>query len=86
MTKITTAKWRVDTPALIKEMVECNPSAWILGKPGTIFVRILGSLAERAIKLDDPELNILMLRLGLYDTAPADISEAIQQQEDRIPR
>lgn len=76
-------KWRVHTPNLIKEMVEGNPSGGALVQPANIFMRILCGMAARAIELDDPALNIYMLRLQLYDVEPADLTAAIDHQEER---
>lgn len=76
-------KWRVHTPNLIREMVEGNPGGWALVQPANIFLRMLTAVAGRAIELDDPELNILMLRLQLYDVEPAALTAAIDQQEAR---
>lgn len=60
--------WRVHTPNLLKEVLE-NPSCAILSQPLNIFGKLLAMVAERAINLDDQELNKLMLRLTLYDQA-----------------
>lgn len=43
--------------------------AAILAVPLTIFQRILGEVAERAIELDDDKLHELMIRLTLYSCA-----------------
>jgi len=64
-------KWSCHTPNLLNEALT-NKGMYALEKPFQIFARILGEVAERAIKLDDPELNILMLRLTLYDIADMD--------------
>lgn len=77
-------KWIVNTPNLLKEIVENNPSAWILRTPVIIFRSILSSVAERAIKIDDPELNILMLRLGLYEVPPLEVNNFIDGQKARL--
>ncbi|MBP2463914.1 MULTISPECIES: hypothetical protein [unclassified Rhizobium] len=77
-------KWKVHTPNLLKELVENNPTAWALRMPVVIFRNILGSLAERAIAIDDPDLNILMLRLGLYEVHPTEIDAAIANQRGRL--
>jgi hypothetical protein len=77
-------KWRVHMPNLIKEMVEGNPSGGALMQPANIFMRIMCLVAQRAIELDDPELNVLMLRLQLYDIEPGDLTAAIDQQEARL--
>lgn len=77
-------KWKVHTPNLLKELVENNPTAWTLRMPIVIFRNILASLAERAIAIDDPELNILMLRMGLYEAHPTEIDAAIDAQQARL--
>ena len=33
----------------------------------TILARVLGILTERAIEINDPALNIIMMNLGLYE-------------------
>ena len=76
--------WKVQTGQLLKEIVENNPSAWILRTPVLIFRRMLVSVAERAIAIDDPELNILMLRLGLYEVHPLEVEAAITIQKARL--
>lgn len=60
-------KWRVNTPQLIKECIENNPSAWVLNAPFMIFKSILAELADRARQIDDKELNKIMLRMALYE-------------------
>lgn len=62
-------QWKVNTPGLFKEIVENNSQCWIFVQPLNIFQSILKQVAERAIELNDPKLNSLMLRLALYDTA-----------------
>ena len=60
--------WKVDLPAFLKEIVECssNTPYAITFK---ILAQVLNVLIERAIEINDPALNIIMLRLGLYDEA-----------------
>lgn len=60
--------WKVDLPRLLKEIAECSKS---IPYPVTftILVRVLGILTERAIEIDDPALNIIMMNLGLYEGA-----------------
>ena len=60
--------WKVDLPSFLKEIAECSKST-PYPKTFTILVRLLGILTERAIEIDDPALNIIMLRLGLYEEA-----------------
>lgn len=58
--------WKVDLPRLLKEIAECSKST---PYPVTfkILASALGILAERAIEIDDPALNIIMMNLGLYE-------------------
>lgn len=77
-------QWLCHTPNLLKEVVECNPTTWVLRMPILLLRRILVDLAEHAIRLDDPELNILMLRLTLYDVPSQDIPARIEEQRARL--
>lgn len=58
--------WKVDLPKLLKEISECSKST-PYPVTFTILARVLGILAERAIEIDDPALNIIMMHLGLYE-------------------
>lgn len=86
-----TLPWRINTPALLREIL-CNPSTSILENPLQILGDKLHSVAERALLLDDPELNILMLELTLYSVNGDDsvmpngaaIFEAIDAQKERL--
>jgi hypothetical protein len=60
--------WRVHTANLLTEITN-NPTAWVLRSPLLIFDDILRQVAQRAIELNDPELNKLMIRLTLYSVA-----------------
>lgn len=62
-------KWRVHTAELFKEIIDSNPTAVIIRRPLEILDTILREVAKRAIELDDPELNKLMIRLTLYSIA-----------------
>ncbi|KKK71434.1 hypothetical protein LCGC14_2913950 [marine sediment metagenome] len=64
----TTLKWRCHTPRLFDEIL-LNPGTSTLKQPLIIFRAILVEVAQRAIELNDDELNLLMLRLTLYDCA-----------------
>lgn len=58
--------FKVDMPRLLKEIAECSK---VTPYPVTftILIRVLGILAERAIEINDPALNIIMMHLGLYE-------------------
>lgn len=60
--------FKVDMPNLLKEIAECSKST-PYPVTFTILTRVLGILAERAIEINDPALNIIMLHLGLYEGA-----------------
>lgn len=71
--------FKVDMPRLLKEIAECSKST-PYPVTFTILTRVLGVLAERAIEIDDPALNIIMLRLGLYEGAhDKNVDEVISQ-------
>jgi hypothetical protein len=58
-------KWRVHTGRLLAEVMS-NPTTWPLKIPMLTLDNILRQVASRAIQLDDPKLNQLMMRLALY--------------------
>ena len=61
-------QWKVHTPRLLEEVLE-NPQCAIMHIPINIFANLLHEVGERAVELDDPQLNALMLRLTLYEAA-----------------
>ncbi len=61
-------RWRVNTPQLLKEIMENNETQ-PLRMPLTIFADILAEVGERASELNDPKLNALMCRLAVYEVA-----------------
>ena len=58
--------WKVDLPRLLKEISECSKST-PYPVNFTILASVLGILTERAIEINDPALNIIMMNLGLYE-------------------
>lgn len=56
----------VDTPRFLKEACE-NSRGGVYGVCWNIFKSLLAQVAERAIELNDPVLNALMIRLNLYE-------------------
>ena len=71
--------WKVDMPRLLKEIAECSKST-PYPVTFTILARVLGMLTERAIEINDPALNIIMPRLGLYEGAhDKNVDEVISQ-------
>lgn len=68
MKKLEAMSWRCHTPNLLEEILK-NPGTGILQVPLKLFGQMLGEVADRAVQLNDPELNRLMLRLTLYSAA-----------------
>ena len=60
--------WKVDLPSFLKEIEECSKSIFY-SKNFKILAHVLNVLTERAIEINDPALNIIMLNLGLYEGA-----------------
>lgn len=62
------AVWKCDLPQFLEECQLCtNGSAYDI--TWNLLRRILVMLTERAIELDDPVLNIIMLNLSLYESS-----------------
>ena len=78
--------WKVNTPQLLAEIVQCNPSAAIFAIPFHILKSILAELAAYGAKKNDPELNVLLLRLALYDVPPLKVQDAIDRERARMKR
>ena len=71
--------WKVDLPSFMKEIAECSKST-PYAVTFKILNSVLGILAERAIEINDPALNIIMLNLGLYEGAhDKNVDEVISQ-------
>lgn len=67
----------VDTPHFLKEAAEnCNGGMYAVC--WNIFRNLLAMVAERATELNDPIMNVLMLRLGLYDVSPEERVKTIE--------
>ena len=79
-------EFRVDTMGLLTEIADSglDRRMGVLKIPLNIFKNILAETAQRAAEINDPKLNILMLRLGLYECSPRDIPHAIEFQEKLI--
>ena len=58
--------WKVDLPRQLKEIAECSKNT-PYPVTFTILARVLGILTERAIEINDPALNIIMMNLGFYE-------------------
>lgn len=82
-------EWKVHTANLFQEVLN-NHGTGVLTQPFRILGSLLAQVAERAIELDDPKLNILMLRLTLYEQADPEkhssalIDKAYASQRKRV--
>lgn len=78
--------FRVDTPALLKEIADCGlpQRIGVMKVPLNVFQGLLAKVAGRAIELNDPELNVLMLSLNLYEVPPNEIVNEIEKQLYKI--
>lgn len=66
------AQWICHTSSLLTEVLQNNEGMVIFEKPFNIFGKILGQVSDRAVIINDLELNKLMLRLTLYECADPD--------------
>jgi len=76
-------EFNVDLPALLYEVLEGHPSGGVLRIPFVVLSDLLAKVAKRASELNDPDLNILMLKLKLYEAGHYQIQKLIQEQEKR---
>ncbi len=60
--------WKVHVPGLLQEIVGCSNQP-ILKIPLNMFRLLLSATADRASELNDPQLNALMCKMGLYAIA-----------------
>lgn len=71
--------WKVDLPKFLKEISECSTNV-PYDASFRILAQVLKVLVERAIEINDPALNIIMLNLGLYEGAhDKNVDEVISQ-------
>lgn len=61
--------WKIHTSGLFEEILLNNPSCVIFKSPLFIMRGLMAKVAQRAIELNDPQLNTLMIRLTLYSIA-----------------
>jgi hypothetical protein len=78
-------EWKVHTPNFLQEILK-NNSTGILYRPMQIFASLLQQVAQRALEIDDPELNLLMCRLTLYGTADMDSPDYDKALVDELKR
>lgn len=79
-------RWTVHTVNLLKEIGENNPTMAVMKQPINIFGRILHELAECASRINDPELNDIMMRLTLYEVADPESKAYNKKVVDSVRR
>lgn len=62
-----TNEWKVDTGNLLKLLLEQNPNGSVLVRPVQVLQHLLIKLAERALEINDKELNEILQRLCLIE-------------------
>jgi len=72
---MTALDWRCHTPNVLKEVLT-NRGSEALRTPIAILGQLLFDVATRASELNDPALNLLMLRLALYSAGDPDVHSA----------
>jgi len=76
MEKTKQLNWKIHTPNLFKEIIDCNPGHnGIFRVPLMQLKSILGEIADRARELNDPKLKLLCCRLTLYEIADPESKE-----------
>lgn len=60
-------EWKVNTPELLKLLIEDNPKGTVLIRPVQIFQKLLIELTERALEINDPELNKILQKMCLIE-------------------
>lgn len=80
---VFSTQFDVNTPDFLKEAAEnCNGGmyaiCWI------IFRTLIAMVAERATELNDPIMNVLMLRLNLYEVPNEERHKIIEQIKKEI--
>lgn len=73
--------WKVDLPTFLKEVCECSKGG-AYTKCFSITFHVLRMLTERAIELNDPVLNAIMINLGLYEGSHTE--EVIRQKQKMV--
>jgi hypothetical protein len=70
----TKLMWKLHTPNLLNEISQ-NSGQFMYHRPLQLLGRLLAMVAERAIELNDPQLNELMCRLTLYEQSNPESSQ-----------
>ena len=69
-----------DYPHFLKEVIE-NSDCKMYGAAWNVFLYYIRAIATRATELNDPVLNALMLKMGLYEVPIKDRKKMIKKCE-----
>ena len=75
--------WRVNTPGLLREILN-NKGSEVLARPIQILSSLLADVGECAARINDAELNKLMLRLSIYSIADPSSPDFNQEATEQI--
>lgn len=76
--------WRVHTGRLLEELGDRAPSEVRI--PLRILRALLARVAQEAIRINDKQLNALMMRLTLYEEADPHVPGYSQERYERVLR
>ena len=80
---VFSTQFDVNTPAFLKEAAE-NCKGGIYAVCWNIFITLIAMVAERATELNDPIMNVLMLRLNIYEVPNEERNKIIEQIRKEI--
>lgn len=86
-TKLDVFSWQFDvnTPQFLKEACE-NCEGGMYAICWNVFRNLIGMVAERATELNDPIMNVLMIRLNLYEMPNEERYKVIGQMRKRYEK
>lgn len=73
----------VAAPVLLQEIIRGCSEKEPLKKPVMTMLQIFASLAQYAVKKNDPELNIIALRLGLFPMPKDELEKTLDYELKR---
>lgn len=82
---VFSTQFDVNTPGFLEEAAEnCNGGMYAIC--WNIFRTLIAMVAERATELNDPIMNVLMLRLNLYEVPNEERHKIIAKLKDEYER
>lgn len=74
----------VNAPVFLQEVIRCSSED--VAKPASTILMIFAEMAQFAARKDNPELNLLMLRLGLFKMPPDQLKTALEAEMERAKK